>query len=117
MEPEKLNIQSSEELFEGNEMDENSRGSLAKECFEVGELYLFHDSDPSCPAEGSLWGMLQEASKERIRLDSSTLDGHLFRLGGDLPTAYRYHRQATRTELRDYMYLLGHYEARYHSTK
>lgn len=117
MEPENLKNQPNERLLEEMECAENAHLSHMEKCLEVGELYLFHDSDPTCPAEGSLWGVLQESDCQRIKLESSSLDGHLFRLGGDLPTLYRYHRQASRSELRDYMYLLGHYEACYHHAK
>lgn len=81
---------------------------------EMGELYLFHDADPACPAESSLWGLFRGCSGAVCRLESSSIDLERFRIGGELHPAYRYHRLATRAELRDYCYLLGCYESRGH---
>ncbi len=81
--------------------------------FEVGDLYLFHPSDPRCPSESSLWGLFDRCEGERILLESSS-EGTLseFKAWHPLPEEYRYCRPATRPELRDYMWALGFYEAR-----
>uniref|UniRef100_UPI004056618F hypothetical protein n=1 Tax=Alistipes sp. TaxID=1872444 RepID=UPI004056618F len=87
--------------------------SHAEEKFEVGELYLFHPTDPTCPAEESLWGCYESGEDEgEILLESTTLDFHLFNLRRKLPQNYSHHRLATRAELRDYMYALGLFEKR-----
>lgn len=78
-----------------------------RECFRIGDLYLFHHSDPKCPAEESLWGMYDKQCGEVIHLESSSLDLHLFHLWHTLPPYYHYVRLATRAELRDYMFNLA----------
>ncbi len=87
--------------------------SHAEEKFEVGELYLFHPTDPACPGEESLWGCYESGRNEgEIVLESDTMDFHLFNLRRKLPHNYKHYRLATRTELRDYMYALGLFENR-----
>ncbi len=76
----------------------------------VGELYLFHTTDPHCPSEGSLGGVVDRIEERRIRLESSSEDLRLFRLWHPLPAIYRYGRQATRAELRDYFVQLACFE-------
>lgn len=72
--------------------------------FQSGELYLFHDKDPDCPAESSLWGIYDRTEAGRLYLESSCcLHPHGFRKWHVLPGFYRYCRQATRSELRDYI--------------
>ena len=78
---------------------------------ESGELYLFHVSDPSCPPNESLWGVLDFVDGERLVLESYTLDQRCFVLWRTLPEAYRYCRRATREELRDYTYNIALYES------
>lgn len=81
--------------------------------FEAGDLYLFHTSDPRCPSESSLWGLFDRCEGERILLESSSGSSlSEFRAWHRLPEGYRYCRAATRSELRDYMWSLGFYEAR-----
>ena len=84
--------------------------------FTIGELYLFHPTDPLCPAESSLWGVYDKIEDGIIYLEHSTTDGRHFRLWEELPERYRYCRLATRLELRDYMYNLGIFEGSCHST-
>lgn len=61
--------------------------------------------------EGS-WGMYDKAEDAALCLESSTLDLVHFKRGHRLPNAYRYVRRATRRELRDYLYMPVHCEAR-----
>lgn len=68
----------------------------------AGEIYLFHRSDPACPAEGSLWGVFDRRINGKIYLESSTEDLIRFRKWHRLPEGYRYCRLSTRAELRDY---------------
>lgn len=73
----------------------------------VGELYLFHRTDPHCPPATSLWGVFDRDDDERLHLESSSSDLHSFRRWHTLPEAYRYRRLATREELRDYTWSLA----------
>ena len=72
-------------------------------CLIVGEVYLFHESDPCCPAGSSLWGVFDKRLDGSIYLESSTYDLIRFRKWHVLPRAYRYCRLSTRSELRDYI--------------
>ncbi|MFR9547128.1 MAG: hypothetical protein SNJ29_16360 [Rikenellaceae bacterium] len=82
-----------------------------RENFHIGDLYLFHRSDPKCPAEESLWGMYDKQCGEVIHLESSSSDLHYFRSWHILSPCYHYVRLATRAELRDYMFNLAWYES------
>lgn len=77
-----------------------------------GTLYLFHVSDRSCPASSSLFGIIDKTSKGIIYLESSSRDLRRFRLWHRLPNYYRYHRRASCSELRDYIFNLACYECR-----
>lgn len=70
--------------------------------FTMGELYLFHPSDPTCPANGSLWGVFDKRSDALLYLESSSTDLIHFSRWHRLPDGFRYCRRATRSELRDY---------------
>lgn len=76
--------------------------------FVIGDLYLFHSTKKYCPSRSSLWGIYDKTEDGVIYLESSTLDLHHFSIWHRLPEEYRYSRRATRRELRDYMYNLGH---------
>ena len=82
----------------------------AKTSFEVGELYLFHADDKLCPADGSLWAVVDKCIGQQIFLESSTADLKTYRRWHLLPKEYRFCRLATRAELRDYMYNLCWFE-------
>lgn len=71
--------------------------------FIAGEVYLFHKSDPLCPPESSLWGIFDKRIGSSVYLESCTRDHKHFTLWSCLPSAYRYCRLATRSELRDYI--------------
>ncbi len=77
-----------------------------------GELYLFHSTDRSSPATGSLFGIIDKIADGIIYLESSSRDLRRFRLWHRLPNHYRYHRRASRSELRDYIFNLACYECR-----
>ena len=76
--------------------------------FRIGELYLFHPTNPRCPSSSSLWGFYDKRIKEVIYLEHSSHNLRNFRLWHPLPTRYCYYRLATRDELRDYMYNMGY---------
>ena len=80
----------------------------AKRPFHIGDLYLFHPSNPYCPPRTSLWGFYNKIINGIIYLEHSTLDLYHFRLCHKLPKRYKYYRLATRDELRDYMYSIGY---------
>ena len=86
------------------------RKLTAKSSFRIGDLYLFHSSNPHCPPDTSLWGFYNKTSNGIIYLEHSTLDLCHFRLWHPLPKRYRYYRLATRVELRDYMFNSGCYD-------
>ncbi len=75
-----------------------------------GALYLFHRSDRRCPAVNSLYGIIDKTSDSIIYLESSSRDLRRFRLWHRLPKHYRYHRPASRSEFRDYIFNLAYYE-------
>lgn len=78
---------------------------------EIGEVYLFHSSDPSCPCDSSIWGVFDKMEGSTIYLESHSLDLRYFRLWSPLPIKFRYVRLATRSELRDYIYNLAAWES------
>lgn len=82
--------------------------ALRSQKFIIGELYLFHPEKKHCPAHDSLWGIYNSIDSGKINLESSSLDLRNFSKWHSLPSKYKYSRRATRTELRDYMYNLGH---------
>lgn len=86
------------------------RNLLRGRAFIAGELYLFHHADPSCPACGSLWGIVSEHKGGIIFLESSSRDLLRFRLWHVLPAGFRYCRRAGRAELRDYVFNLACFE-------
>lgn len=74
-----------------------------------GELYMFHHTD-RCSSAGNLFGIIDKTSKGIIYLESSSRDLRRFGLWHRLPNHYRYHRRASRSELRDYIFNLAYYE-------
>ncbi len=84
------------------------RRLTANTIFRIGELYLFHPTNPHCPSSSSLWGFYDKSKYGIIYLEHSTEDLCHFRLWHCLPQCYRYYRLATRSELRDYMYSIGY---------
>lgn len=78
--------------------------------FIEGEIYLFNRTDPTCPAEGSLWGVFDKRIEDTIYLESSSLNLQDFRKWHLLPIDYRFCRLATRSELRDYTANLSWFE-------
>lgn len=83
--------------------------------YEIGEVYLFHPTEMLCPADTSLWGLFDRRIGDQIHLESSSLDLCHFRLWHRLPNHYRYHRLASRSEFRDYIFNLAYYECRRHT--
>jgi len=75
--------------------------------FIPGEVYLFHRTDPDCPADGSLYGIFDKETSDAIYLESSSLDLDQFRHWHRLAENYCYCRPATRFELRDYIFNLA----------
>lgn len=78
---------------------------------EIGEVYLFHSSDPSCPCDSSIWGVFDKMDGSTICLESQSRDLRTFRLWYPLPIKFRFVRLATRSELRDYIYNLATWES------
>ena len=78
--------------------------------FHIGDLYLFHPTNPHCPGVSSLWCIFDKRQNNRIYTESASRDLLTFRLWIALPTHYRYARRATRSELRDYIFNLSWFE-------
>ena len=76
----------------------------------IGDLYLFHPTNPRCPSTSSLWCIFDKRQNNRIYAESASRDLLTFRLWIALPTHYRYARRATRSELRDYIFNLSWFE-------
>lgn len=70
---------------------------------ECGDVYLFHATDPACPPESSLWGMIDRVTDEAVYLEASTTDHRKFRRWHMLAPDMRFFRLSTRLELRVYM--------------
>ena len=75
--------------------------------FIPGEVYLFHCTDPECPTDGSLYGIIDKETSDAIHLESSSSDLQTFRHWYRLAEDYRYCRMASRSELRDYIFNLA----------
>lgn len=71
--------------------------------FLQGELYLFHRTDPACPANDSLMGMIERRIGNTIYLRECTFDTVDFEEWYCLPAEYRYCRLSTRDELKRYL--------------
>ena len=78
--------------------------------FKIGEVYLFNETDSTCPCNGSIWGVFDKVAGTVVYLESSSKDLRQFRLWGSLPSEFKYARLATRSELRDYIYCLAVWE-------
>lgn len=79
------------------------KSPLLSSRFILGEIYLFHCTNPLCPPESSLWGIFDKLDKDGIYLESSTSDLFSFRMWHPLPEVYNFCRRASRSELRDYI--------------
>ncbi len=71
--------------------------------FRVGEVYLFHKSDPQCNSTTSLWGIFDKQVDGRVYLEACTKNLSHFERWVRLPSDYSYCRKSSRTELRDFM--------------
>ncbi len=78
--------------------------------FQIGELYLFHTSNPACPSEESLWGVFDKRAADTIYLESSSENLLTFTLRSALPPRYHYVRLSSRSELRDYFVDITYYQ-------
>ncbi len=90
--------------------DKSQPATVSRFVFEAGEIYLFHGSDPQCPAESSLWATFGRRHHGGILLEACTDNLIDFRRWCRLPSGYRYCRIATTGELRDYMTALAMFE-------
>lgn len=80
-----------------------------KNCkFRIGDVYLFHATDPECKSQTALWGIVDNRSVEgRIHLEVSSLDLKHYLYWTLLPEIYRFCRLSTREELRDFSFSLN----------
>lgn len=78
---------------------------------DIGELYLFHATDPHCPPDSSIWGIFDRDHEGIIYTESTSCDLLTFQYNTSLPADYRYSRCATRSELRDYIFNLSWFES------
>ncbi len=79
--------------------------------FRVGELYLFHPTDPRCPAKEALWAIIDKQRSSQVYLESSSRSLQTFRLWHKLSSRYHYYRLASRQELRHYIESLCWFES------
>lgn len=73
----------------------------------AGELYLFSDTPATRDADSCLWGTFDRMDDGRILLEHMARDLRMIDHGMLLPQQYGYVRRASRSELRDFFYLLG----------
>ena len=67
--------------------------------FRIGDVYLFHATDPGCESGTSLWGIVNDRDTDgRICLETSS---------ADLTAEYLFCRLSTREELRDFSFNLN----------
>ncbi len=85
---------------------------IAAEKFTIGDVYLFHKTNPQCPAGSSLWGVFDKCKDGEIYLESCSTDNEKFDNWCRLPEGYMYCRLATRPELRRYIFDQTWYESR-----
>ena len=79
--------------------------------FEIGEIYLFHKTDPECPDDNdALWAVFGDRDANGIMLESCTDNLIDFALRCRLPADYRHCRLASRSEVREYAVALGMFE-------
>lgn len=80
--------------------------------FRAGEVYVFYRDESPDHNELPLWGMVEQATDNSLLLESSSLNFKHFRMWHTLPEEYRYCRETTRSELRDYIFMLACEECR-----
>ncbi len=97
-----------------NRKPQDSIQELPNQTFVIKDLYLFHPTKQSRPSRNRLWGIFDKTEGDIIYLESSKLDLRHFTIWHSLPKEYCYWCRATRWELRDYMYNLGHCDSRQH---
>ena len=87
----------------------NEPDMTIKNCkFRIGDVYLFHDTDPECQSRTALWGIVDKRSAEgRIHMEVFTPNLKNYRFWTLLPEKYRFCRLATREELRDFSFSLN----------
>ena len=76
--------------------------------FRIGDVYLFHTTDPGCDSRTSLWGIVGNRDAEnRICLATSSADLRKYNYWTFLPAEYQFCRLSTREELRDFSFNLN----------
>ena len=85
---------------------------IAAEKFVVGDVYLFHKTNPRCSAGSSLWGVFDRCKNGEVYLESCSTDNETFNTWCRLPDGYRYCRLSTRSELRRYIFDQTWHESR-----
>lgn len=68
--------------------------------FRIGDVYLFHATDPGCESGTSLWGIVNDRDTDgRICLETSSADLKKYNHWTFLPAEYLFCRLSTREEL------------------
>lgn len=76
--------------------------------FCIGDVYLFHATDPGCESGTSLWGIVNDRDTDgRICLETSSADLKKYNHWTFLPAEYLFCRLSTREELRDFSFNLN----------
>lgn len=85
---------------------------IAADKFTFGDVYLFHKTNPRCPAGSSLWGVFDKCLDGEVYLESCSTDNEEYHNWCRLPEGYMYCRLSTRSELRRYIFDQTWYESR-----
>ena len=65
--------------------------------FRIGDVYLFHATDPGCDSRTSLWGIVGDRDAEdRICLETSSANLRKYDYWTVLPAEYQFCRLSTR---------------------
>lgn len=85
---------------------------IAADKFTFGDVYLFHKTNPRCPAGSSLWGVFDKCENGAVYLESCSTDNKEYHNWCRLPEGYMYCRLSTRSEFRRYIFDQTWYESR-----
>lgn len=68
-----------------------------------GEVYVFSTDEHPDDESEILWGVFDLREHGGIRLESSSRDLKIFELWHELPERFRYYRETSREELKEYI--------------
>lgn len=94
-------------LSTGTVMTEES----GREELRSGDVYVFSTDEYPGDESEILWGVFDLREHGRIRLESSSRDLKTFELWHELPERFRYYRETSREELKEYVAGLTFFES------